>query len=253
VWKMRFTGDVSAALHREMKYVEKRLKLMNGAHLPIEKRVDAAQREMLTRAEQKWGRNTTGEGLSYGARHSFLMDSLLRVAEARLDLIDTPLESGLPRSYRTRLESTGRYEEFTARLRRVEKAARARRKAGEAVSEDTDRAVKTLRKLSMFAPELYTETCLTQEHLAETIKRLRQVYCRGTFRDELNAFLPIAAGPRVAHVRVAPPLNINAYWMKTVDASPEKVARVKQTILQALTRELAGRSTSKSYSNPFLE
>jgi hypothetical protein len=263
VWKMRFIRDVSAALHREMSYVEKRLKLANGAQLSLEKRVDAAQREMLARAERKWGRDTTGEALSYGARHGFLMDSLLRVAEARLDLIGAAPEPGLPRSYRTRLESTGRYAEFTARLRRVEKAARARRKAGEVVSEETNRAVKTLQKLAMFMPELYTEASLTQEHLAETIKRLRQVYCRGTLRDELNAIAPLAAGPRVAHVRVAPALNINAYWMKTVDASPDKVARVKQAILddlassmettlEGLTQEL-GQSLRNTYVNPFRE
>ena len=262
VWKMRFLHDVSDALHREMAYVEKRLNLPSGAALSLEKRVFAAQCEMLTRAERKWGRNSAGEGLNYGRRYEYLVDTLLRVAEGRLELFGDALE-GEDRTYRTRLESTGRYAEFTVRFRRAEKKLRARRKANEPVNADVSLSVKTLQKLLMFGPELYTGERVTQEHLAEIIKRLRQVYCRGTLRDELNAHLPVAAGPRVAHVRVAPALNINAYWLKSVNVSEKELAAIKQQILgdfargldstlENLTKELATQYPGITYENPFL-
>ena len=262
VWKMRFLDDVSAALHREMAYVEKRLNMKDGQGLSIEKRLFEAQCELLTRAERTWGRNSSGEGLPYAQRHAFLMDTLLGVAEARLDLVGRALDV-VVRTYLTRLESQGRYSEFISRLRRVERTARARRKAGEPVSEDTTRAIKTLQQLAMFMPEIYPGERVTQENLAESIKRIRQVYCRGTLRDELNALLPRAAGPRVAHVRVAPALNINAYWLKTVDAPQSKIAETRQRIqddlakaldstLDGLNTELETMKPPVSYANPFL-
>lgn len=262
VWKMRFLHDVSDALHREMTYVEKRLNLPSGASLSLEKRVFAAQCEMLARAERKWGRNSGGEGLSYVRRYEYFVESLLRVAEGRLELVGSALDTGADHTY-TRLESTGRYAEFTARFRRAEKKLRAKRKSNEPVNADVSLSVKTLQKLLMFAPELYTDERITQEHLAESIKRLRQVYCRGTLRDELNAYLPIAAGPRVAHVRVAPALNINAYWLKSIDVPTTELAAIKQQILgdfartldgtlEKLVQELATQYPAVTYENPFL-
>jgi hypothetical protein len=261
VWKMQFTGDVSPSLHREMGYVEKRLGLPDASAQPIEKRVFAAQSEMLARAERTWGRDSSNEGLSYAARHSFLMEALLRVSEAKLGLVGEEMTAAEAPRYLTRLEASGRYGEFISRFRRVEKALRAQKKAGAKVSDDTTRAVNTLQKLSMFMPELYTAPTVSQENLAEIIKRIRQVYCKGTLRDALSAMMPRAAGTRTAHIRVAPALNINAYWLKSVGASPQKLAAIRQNILNDLAQAMDStldtlvQETScrtLSFPNPFI-
>ena len=52
---------------------------------------------------------------------------------------------------------------------------------------------------------------VTQEQLAEHLKRIRNDYCEGSLRDTLNRFVPQPAGPRRAHIRVPEPLGLHDF------------------------------------------
>ena len=52
---------------------------------------------------------------------------------------------------------------------------------------------------------------VTQEELAEHIKRIRNDYCKGTMRDTLNRFVPRPAGPRTAIIRVPEPIAMHEF------------------------------------------
>ncbi len=68
---------------------------------------------------------------------------------------------------------------------------------------------------------LYPAAEMTQEQVAECIKRIRYDYCAGTLRDTFNKFVPRPAGARIAHIRVPEPIAVAA----DVDAAGQVSSR----------------------------
>ena len=91
----------------------------------------------------------------------------------------------------------------------------ARRKLREAktdpaapqIKSAVDRLALNLR-LGAFA---FAGETVTQEELAEHLKRIRNDYCKGTLRDTLNRFVPRPAGPRTAIIRVPEPIAMHEF------------------------------------------
>ena len=76
--------------------------------------------------------------------------------------------------------------------------------------DEMRRLVRDTRRLMRFQPQIYPHAQLTQEQVAECIKRLRNDYCEGSLRDTASRFVPRPVAPRTAHVRVPEPINISA-------------------------------------------
>ena len=83
-----------------------------------------------------------------------------------------------------------------------------------------DRALMMeLHRLSRIDPALYGKDTLTQEQIAENLKATRTALVTSGFRNRLHNFLPRAVAPRVAHVRVAEPMDIRALIASGVSAT----------------------------------
>ncbi|HHI81733.1 MAG TPA: hypothetical protein ENJ99_01130 [Rhizobiales bacterium] len=100
---------------------------------------------------------------------------------------------------------------------------------------------------------MYPGVQLSQENIAESIKRIRNDYCSGTTRDTVNSFLPQPAGPRTAHIRVPEPLNVGALMTTTsVEAMVEDLRTRMQMTLDQINADLAASGNVIYYPNPFV-
>lgn len=119
--------------------------------------------------------------------------------------------------------------------------------------------VSDMRRIQRFRPALYPGEDMTQEQIAESIKRLRYDYCSGTWRDSLNRFVPQPDGPRIAHIRVPEPIDVNALLRKEPDTPGLRSATLSQlrdrmqTALDGLAREITRHPRTPRYRNPFRE
>ena len=90
---------------------------------------------------------------------------------------------------------------------------------------------------------------VTQEELAEHIKRIRRDYCKESLRDKLNAFVPQAAGRRTAHIRVPRPFALHNKADGKV--TPEQLRERMQETLDSLNAELETQGVFIRLDNPF--
>jgi hypothetical protein len=248
VWKLKFQRDAAAGLAREMDYVEQRLQLPRAAwHTPMAERVHAAYGALLARDEAIWlGTHTTG---SFGARQKRVLAAMGQRLAASLKAHSAELPSDT--------------WDLSLLLRAGERWLRtADRQHG--YRDEISRLVRDTRRLMRFRPEFYPHAELTQEHIAECIKRLRNDYCEGTLRDGVNRFVPRPAAARSAYVRVPQPINISALLKGRPALEPDEIERTvkdlrarMQAALDSVNAEIGqlapGRGGFIREPNPFFE
>jgi hypothetical protein len=243
VWKLRFTGDVTAALGQELARAEAALGIVaQGDDLPH--RVARAYGVVLGREAE-----AMGVAVDAGAGYFAIQHRLLERIAARLRLRLADTEHHLPDP------AADLVDESRIVLRAAERWLR--QPSGD-VSE-IRQWVRAGRRCLRLTPEMVAAAQWHQEDLAENIKRLRIDWCFGSWRDALHRFLPVPAGPRVAHVRAAPPILVapEAYDSASVDAaaSVALLAELRQRLqhtLDGLLRELAPLRQGPRFANPFL-
>jgi hypothetical protein len=120
--------------------------------------------------------------------------------------------------------------------------------------EDRARVAEAVR-LGGFSADVYDRPTLTQEEIAESLKRLRASLVRDGLRNALRNALPKPYGPRVAHIRVPEPIRIDV--SRADDASryrDDLLALTRATMqrrLDALGREIAPERDRFRVANPF--
>jgi hypothetical protein len=218
VWRLRFTGDVSRRLHREMAMMERALALSPGEGLALGPRFAALQAELLVSRCAALGLPAPPD--AHGAGY-FVAQEAVEAAVVR------------------ELEALGaRIERDPARIMH-----RARRAARPDARRERD-LYRELWRLTGFPRDLYDAPTLTLEAIAENLKRQRTSLMTTGWRNALHNVVPVPAGPRVAHVRVAEPIAVHEAYVAGSDAGPRaellaELARRLQGALDALTAELA--------------
>lgn len=183
VWRVRYLGDISAGLHREMHHIERHLGLEHPESPNVSERFRVLQENILLRQMRVFGFDPGWvKGLDFFARQDAFRDWLIEDLEKRhtVDRHETP-------------------ERLLGRLRRVVPREMA-----------SDRArVDEAMRLCGFTRAAYAEKPLTQEQIAESLKRHRATLVRQGWRNVLHNFLPRPFGPRIAHVRVPEPILVD--------------------------------------------
>ncbi len=118
--------------------------------------------------------------------------------------------------------------------------------AAPAIKSAIDRLALNLR-LGDFA---FARATVTQQELAEHIKRIRNDYCKGTMRDTLNRYVPRPAGPRTAIIRVPEPLAVHDFG-GTVEEALGLLRGRMQAALDGINEVLSGDGRLRAYPNPF--
>jgi hypothetical protein len=218
VWCLRFIGDVSRALEREMALFERALGLPSGEGLEPVQRFAALQAELLRSRCAALGLPVPPDprGAGYFPAQDATEAAIVRELEAQ----------------------GGRVARDPARI--MHRARRATRPEARRQGE----LYRELWRLTGFSRDLYDAPTLTLEAIAENLKRQRTSLVTTGWRNALHNVVPVPAGPRVAHVRVAEPIAVHEAYVAGGDAGPRaellaELARRLQSALDALTAELA--------------
>lgn len=230
VWKLAFQRDVEKELLGECAYIEKRLRIAAVDRATLPQRVYHIYDTLLARDEAAIGL-AVQPAMPFRMRHAALVLAL------QTALIEIAAIDGLPNAPAD-----------------VVRRARKRMRQLAGTDPDVSKRIKILSdilalnlRLGDFAFEGKT---ITQEGLAEHIKRIRNDYCKGTLRDTLNRFVPQPAGPRTAYIRVPEALDV-ATFDGTADEMMAEVRTRMQAALDAINRGLRAEGRFREYPNPF--
>jgi hypothetical protein len=225
VWKLMFDRDVETELLKECAYVEGRLRIEPGEGLSLPKRVYRLYEMLLERDETDLGIEATRDA-SFPERHGLLVKAICKRLAELLALDKPPPEpTELLRLARRRLREA-----------KTDPAAPQ-------IKSAIDRLALNLR-LGSFA---FSGETITQEELAEHIKRIRNDYCKGTLRDTLNRYVPRPAGPRTAIIRVPEAIAIHEFEGSVDDT----LVLLRGRMQEALDGMLGAARSFGTYPNPF--
>ncbi|TIU93930.1 MAG: hypothetical protein E5W04_33475 [Mesorhizobium sp.] len=124
---------------------------------------------------------------------------------------------------------------------------------GKADADEQKRVRKlaeTIQRVQRVGSWAFANQTITQEEIAEHLKRIRNDYCKGNLRDSINRFIPQPAGPRCAHIRVPEPLALHAYDGSVEEALAVLRSRMQEAVSRIVT-ELEAAGGFISYPNPF--
>ena len=99
-------------------------------------------------------------------------------------------------------------------------------------------------------PICFPGETVTQEDLAEHVKRIRNDYCKGTLRDTLNRYVPRPAGPRTAIIRCPKPIAIHEFEGSVEEALTLLRGRMQEA-LDGINSALAVSGRLTTYANRF--
>ncbi len=216
VWKLHFAGDAGGGLERELAYVERALDLPRGRGACAE-RFGALQVALLARQCERCELPApTGAGEPGG--YFAAQRAALAAIEARFTARHGALDADPVRAQ----------HQLRRAIRRLAASDPGRARAERALLAEWQRLVS-------FDPALYDRPTLTQEQIAETLKRTRTALVTRGWRNALHNVLPVAVAPRVVHVRVPAPLDVHA--AQDADGDPDAA---RAGLLAALRTALQG-------------
>lgn len=215
VWKLRFTGDAAAGLEREIDHIGRALGLPRGRGA-VEERFAALLEALLVRQCARLGleRPEGATGAGYFAAQQRVLAAIRADFAERLGVTETDPTRAQHRLRRSILSRTA-----------TDPAGAAR---------DRERLAE-MQRLVSFDPALYDRPTLTQEQMAETLKRTRTALVTRGARNALHNLLPVAVAPRVAHVRAPEPLDVTMSPAAGIDETAARMA-----LLAALHERLQG-------------
>jgi len=241
VWKLQYTDDISGALHREMRLIERSLGLPDGSGRRVADRFTDLQERILARQMVRFGFDASlVTGLDFFNRQNAFRAYLVATLQAR---------------YRVQLaEST---ERTIHRLGREIAARRRENPSDGTVRADADR-VREAERLGGFSRDVYGTPVLSQEQVGESLKRHRATLMRTGTLNVLHNYLPQPFGPRIAHVRVPEAIRIDeARASGSADERKAYVAELlhetrarMQATLDSINAEIAAEVLALSYPNP---
>jgi len=224
VWRLHFTDDVSSGLEREMAHIERALELAPGEGMQVGERFATLQANLLRRQCEALG--LPAPSAPAGAGYFAAQDAAAGAIARELELRGARVEHDLARI-----------------MRRARRSARAGIERPE--RERDRRLYLELWRLEGFPGALYDTPTLTQEAIAENLKRIRSVFVTRSRGDALHNVVPVPVGRRVARVRVPEPLAVHETFAAGGDAGAAK-ERLLETLharlqgsLDALNAELA--------------
>ncbi len=239
-WRLSFLGDARKGLVRDMARLEQGLGLASGDHLAVPERFAALLRSLLTRQCERLGLSApvfaTGAGDGYFAAQAHAIAELRLALAERYGALD---------------------EDLTRAQFQLRKAMRERAAAdADGVRRDRGRLLEWMR-LASFDPALYDRPRLTQERIAEVLKRTRSSLLTRGFRNALHNTIPVAAGPRIVRVRVAEPIRVlpMGHGARTAEEGRAQLLLLEhrtrlQRMVDTLARDSADREAVHAVRNP---
>jgi hypothetical protein len=242
-WSLSFEGDARRGLARDMRWIERGLGLAPGDRLVTAERFAALMRRLLARQCERLGLSAAGQAAGSGGYFAAQAAAI------------TELAGSLAERY------GGLEPDLTRAQFQLRRAMRERAAADpEGVRRDRARLLELVR-LASFDPALYDRPRLAQERVAEVLKRTRSSLLTRGFGNVLHNTVPVAAGPRVVHVRVPEPIAVDPVWSADAPEAgvPARAALLAehrarlQRALDTMRQELAPERERFALPNPLHE
>lgn len=238
VWRLTFVRDASAGLTRELALIERTLGLPRSQG-DLAARFGALLAALLARQCRKLSLTLPAActGGDYFAAQSRVIAQLKQSLAERYGALD---------------------DDLTRAQFQLRKAMRERQ-ASDPDAVRTDRArLLELMRLASLDPVLDDREQLSQERIAEILKRMRSSLLTKGLRHGLANTVPVAVAPRDVHLRVAEPIDVRAALAAapggdTPEARAALLAEHRQRLqstLDALGRDLATRLARHAVPNP---
>lgn len=238
VWRLTFVRDASAGLTRELALIERTLGLP-GSRGDLAARFGALLAALLARQCRKLSLALPAActGSDYFAAQSSVIAQLKQSLAERYGALD---------------------DDLTRAQFQLRKAMRERQATDpEAVRTDRARLLELMR-LASLDPALDDREHLTQERIAEVLKRTRSSLLTRGLRHVLANTVPVAVAPREVQIRVAEPIDVRAALAAAPGGdTPEARAallaehrRRLQSTLDALGKDLAAVLARHAVPNP---
>lgn len=238
LWRLHFTRDVSRGLVREIATIERGLGLPAGSGA-LPDRFGTLLANLLRRQCERLALPAPGAcaGRDYFDAQSAVIAQLRDALAGRYGTLDADL---------TRAQF------------QLRKAMRERQSSDPDGVKRDRLALLELMRLASLDPALDDQETLTQERIAEVLKRTRSsLLVRGT-RNAIANIVPIAVGPRDVHVRVAEPIDVRSAFAACPPGGEEQARAALlalhhgrlQSALDVLGAELAPVLARNAVRNP---
>lgn len=229
VWRLRFTGDVSRALGREVDRIARALDLDVPRACPLEARFAALHVAVLIARARRFGVVLPcGGPADFFAAQETLAGVLIRELASR---------HGAPKG------PPGRW------LHGVRRACRRASRDDVAAARDLALA-REIERLHRFEAEDTATPGLTQERIAESLQQIRSSLVTRGWRNALHNLVPVAVGRRIAHVRVPAPIAVDG--RAAAGALVDQLQARMQAGLDALGESIASDAARFVRPNPFI-
>jgi hypothetical protein len=235
VWKYRFVGDVSARLHGEMRLIERSLGLASpSSRVGVGVRFYTLQMNVLAAQMRAFSYADECPDAGFFERQRAFRDFLLRELTGRFPVAPTDsVDKSLARLKAVILSTAKDPHVRRQHLAMVEEA----------------------KRLGEMSRDVYGTPLLTQEQMAECLKRTRDRLMRRGWRNVVANMLPCPLGARVVHVAVPEPIRVEAvrsheraeYEGALLDLTRESM----QAALDGINRRIAPAVQAFAVQNPF--
>lgn len=252
IWKLHFNKDVTRELHGEMAKIEKKLKLPIGSKQESAiQRFEQLQMNLLRRQEEKFALPEAQRNASFEANQLFERQTQLQ------DFLMGELEKTYGKKSDIKGDNIRHLAKAIKEATQQEEAKEAPDKAKLDTLKQHKKMHSEIERLNGFSAEVYNTPTLTQEHIAESLKRIRQQMLYGGY-DDAAKMVPRPISHRTAHIRVPEPINITERLNGRTEISDAErdvilaeVKRRMQDTLDQLNRDIEAAVKPFRAANPF--
>lgn len=206
VWKLSFNKNVSYELHKEINYIQKQLDIKNDKNSELNERLHDLLFDIfsIVSNEHDFEINTNNtvflkkqlckylmDQIATELRYSLTNDTNIDIKNFNKLLISLPLVSIHKKNIKNKLND--------------------------------------LTKIMDFQFELYGNS-ISQENIAEILKKIRINFCHYGLRNQFHKFIPVPVSSRTAYIQVAEPISINDSIVKGI--SKEELLLNMRNIMQ---------------------
>lgn len=212
VWKLKFNKNIHNELHKEIDYIENNLNLKKCFNKDIEARILYLFKNILKELDNKYQLNV-------------LFSNIVQYHKE----ITIALFSKLSHLY-----SIKNSENITESVKTINKLLKNSSRT-EHVYEK--KILKDINKLLAFDFSYFDKDYLTQENIAEILKKIRIQFCTKGILNIIHKFIPIPVSSRTAYIKVPQPILLNELIhpsSKIEDVKNEALNKMKNSLQNTL-------------------
>lgn len=219
LWKLKFNKNIDKELIKEIQYISKQLNI----NIDIGTKSISEQMKLLLQSIM-FGIIEKYQLTIANYKYLSLHDLINRI---RFHLI-TNLADQLQFKELCMTE-----DEFQILKKKIDKKVRST----ENVNKEIKSQLKTLNQVEEMKLDVYLDKeVLTQEHLAEMLKKIRIQFCKKGLINKIHQFIPMPVSDRTAYIKIAPLVHLNLWFKENMTDS--EVSHMKTEVLNAIQQTM---------------